>query len=174
MEELRAALGPWHPWIKAVHVLSAAIWSFSTAVAWAYYLKPALFSARKHPDDAERRARRDDMMDRFDRGAILEHVAFVFLVVTALLMLWLGRVDLTRWSYLTFKVAVGVLIILPMEIWDIYLAHLGGNKARVRATGDMERHERMMEWHWRFLRITEPIVVLLVPTMFLVAIAKPF
>ena len=31
-----------------------------------------------------------------------------------------------------------------------------------------------MLWHWTFLRVTEPIVVVLVPTMFVLAIAKPF
>ena len=174
LEELRAAVGPFYLHIKALHVLSAAVWSFSTAVAWAYYLKPALLAARAEPADARRRARRDDFMDRFDRGAALEHYAFVVLVVTAVLLLWLANVDLTRWSFFTAKVWLGVLVILPMEAFDIYLAHLGGNKARVRATGDAERHERVMEWHWTFLRITEPIVVVLVPTMFFLAIVKPF
>jgi len=174
LEALRTALGPFYLHIKALHVLSAAIWSFSTAVAWVYYLKPVLRSARAHPDDAARRARRDEFMDRFDRGAAFEHVAFALLVVTALLMLWLGRADLTRFSFVTAKVWIGVLVILPMEAFDIYLAHLGGNKARVRATGDAERHERMMDWHWTFLRITEPIVLVLVPAMFFLAVVKPF
>lgn len=80
-EELRAALGPFYLHIKALHVLSAAVWSFSTAVAWVYYLKPALRAARAAPEDADRRARRDDFMDRFDRGAAVEHSAFALLVV---------------------------------------------------------------------------------------------
>ncbi len=174
MEELRAAIGPWYPYIKALHVVSVAIWSFSTMVAWAFYLKPALVSARRHPDDPARRARRDDRMDRFDRGAAIEHVAFPVMVITALVMLWMNRVDLARWSFLTAKILVGVLIIVPMEAADIYLSHLGGNKARVRATGDDARYEQVMEWHWWFLRITEPLVLILIPTMFVIAIAKPF
>ncbi len=174
LEDLRATLGPFYLHIKALHVLSAAIWSFSTAVAWVYYLKPALQAARTEPDDAVRTARRDEFMDRFDRGAAIEHVAFVVLVATAGLMLWLGNVDLTRWSFVTAKVWIGVLVILPMEAFDVYLAHLGGNKNRIRRTGDTARHEQVMGWHWTFLRITEPIVVVLVPTMFFLAVVKPF
>lgn len=174
IEELRAAIGPFYLYIKALHVVSAAIWGFSTAVAWTYYLKPALRAARAQPDNAIRKARRDDCMDRFDRGAAFEHYAFVVLIVTAVLMLWLGNVDLTRWSVFTLMAWIGVLIIVPMEAFDIYLAHLGGNKARVRASGDDARYEQVMEWHWKFLRVTEPIVVVLVPTMFFLAITKPF
>ncbi len=76
---LRAAIGPYTLYIKAVHVLSVAIWSFSTAVAW-----------------------------------------------------------------VNAKLWVGILVIVPMEAFDIYLSHLGGNKARVRATGDTERYERVI------------------------------
>ncbi len=173
-EELRGAIGPFYLYIKALHVIAAAIWGFSTAVAWTYYLKPALRSARAHPDDPVRIARRDDLMDRFDRGAAFEHVAFVVLVVTALAMIWISRVDLTTWSYVTAKLWIGVVVIVPMEALDVYLAHLGGNKARLRAAGDHARHERMMALHWRFLRVTEAIVVILVPAMFVIAVAKPF
>jgi VanZ family protein len=174
IEELRAAIGPYYLYIKAIHVLSAAIWGFSTAVAWAYFLKPALRAARRHPEDATLRTRRDVFMERFDKGASLEHVAFAFLLLTAVLMLWIAQVDLTRWSFITALLWLGVLIIVPMEAFDIYLSHLGGNKARVRATGDSERYEKMMDWHWKFLRLTEPVVIVLVPIMFVIAIAKPF
>lgn len=61
-----------------------------------------------------------------------------------------------------------------MEVLDIYLSHLGGSKARLRAAGDAERYERAMDWHWLFFRVTEPLVLVLIPTMFVMAIVKPF
>jgi hypothetical protein len=128
VEELRAALAPWHPYVKAVHVIAAAVWAFSTAVAWVMYLKPALRRAARAPEDAEARARRDRYLELFDRGAIL----------------------------------------------DVYLSHLGGNKAGIRRTGDMARYERMVRHHTTFLRVTEPIVVVIVPLLFVLTIAKPF
>jgi len=174
LEELRQTLGHYFLYIKALHVMSVAVWSFSTAVAWVWYLKPALTAARARPDDPLRRARRDEFMDRFDRGAALEHYAFAILVSTAIAMLWINGVDLTRWSFVTVKFWIGVFVILPMEAIDIYLSHLGGNKARVRAAHGQLNHERMMEWHWIFFRVTEPLVVVLIPTMFFLAILKPF
>jgi hypothetical protein len=174
VEEIRAALAPWYPYVKAVHVIAAAVWAFSTAVAWVMYLKPALRRAARAPNDPEARARRDRYLELFDRGAIGEHVALAFLVVTALAMLWLGRVDLGRWSFVTAKLWIGVFVIVPMEAIDIYLSHLGGNKAGIRRTGDMARYERMVRHHTRFLYVTEPVVVVLVPVLFVLAVAKPF
>jgi hypothetical protein len=113
-------------------------------------------------------------MRRFDRGASFEHVAFALLVVTAVLMLWINQVELGRFTFMTAKLWIGVLIIVPMEALDIWLSHLGGSKARLAARGDAERYEQVMEWHWRFFRVTEPLVVVLVPFMFVIAVAKPF
>jgi hypothetical protein len=61
-----------------------------------------------------------------------------------------------------------------MEAIDIHLSHLGGNKARIRRSGDSELYERTMARHWRFFRITEPLVQVLIPLMFVLAIVKPF
>lgn len=174
MEALQEAVSPYYFWIKGIHVLSAAVWSFSTAVAYAYYLKPAIVAVRRHPNDAARRARLDDFMERFDRGAIFEHVALALMIATALLMIWIRDVDLLRWSFIPFLFWLGVIVITPMELVDIWLAHLGGNKTRVRQAGDPERYDRVLGWHLTFLRVTEPLVLVLVPTAFLVAIVKPF
>ncbi len=174
MDDLRLALEPLYFYLKAIHVVSVSIWSFSTAVAWVFYLKPAFLASRRNPEDSVARGRRDDFMERFDAGASLEHVAFVVMVLTALALIWLRDVNLTHWSFIPFKFWIGVAIILPMEVVDIYLSHLGGNKRQIRASGDHDRYEAMMEWHWRFFRITEPLVVILIPTMFFIAIVKPF
>jgi hypothetical protein len=40
VDEIRTALASWYPYLKAVHVIAAALWSFSTAVAWVFYLEP--------------------------------------------------------------------------------------------------------------------------------------
>jgi hypothetical protein len=174
MEPLRQAILPFFFWIKAVHVISAAIWSFSTAVAFTNYVKPAIARWRRNPDDPEARARLREFMERFDRGVVLEHVAFVSLVATALLMIWIRDVGLLRWSFIPFKFWIGVLVILPMEALDVWLAHLGGNKRGLRNTADDARYEQVMGWHLLFLRVTEPLVIVLIPTFFVIAIVKPF
>lgn len=174
MEALQEAISPYYFWIKAIHVISAALWSFSTAVAYVSYLKPAIVAVRRHPHDPTRRATLDDFMERFDRGAIVEHVALVVMAATALLMIWIRDVDLLRWSFIPLLFWLGVLVITPMELLDIWLAHLGGNKAHLRLAGDRERYDRVLGWHLTFLRVTEPLVIVLIPTAFTLAIVKPF
>jgi len=174
VDEFRAFFDPYFLAIKAVHVLAASLWGFSTAVAYLYFVKPAFRRVDRRPDDPGVRAIRDRSMEAFDRGAAIEHWALLVLIVTAVLLLWLGRVDLTRWNSVTAMVWVGVLVILPLEGLDIYLAHLGGNKERIRLSGDMERYERMLALHRTFLRASEPVIMILVPAMFFIAIAKPF
>jgi uncharacterized membrane protein len=173
-DELRMALAPWYLSIKALHVFSAMAWAWSTAVAWVYYLKPAFRRARANPDDAEARRRRDRFMEAFDRGAAIEHVAFPILLATGLVMLWVGGFSLTRWSWLTAKLLIVTLIFVPMEIVDCHLSHFGGNKARARRRGDTARYQRLMDVHWIFFRITEPIVAFVVPVVVYLAVAKPF
>jgi len=172
--ELRDLLAPHYAVVKAIHVIAAGLWSFTTAVAYAYYLKPAFLRAQRHPDDASARATRDWLMEGFDRGVAIEHVALAVLVATAGLMLWLGGFDLTRWSFVSAKLWIGILVILPMEAIDIHLSHLGGNKARIRRHGEPGRYERTMARHWLFFRVTEPLVQVLIPLMFVLAIVKPF
>ncbi|MCP4006157.1 MAG: hypothetical protein GY725_18390 [bacterium] len=174
MSELRELLAPHYAVVKAIHVIAAALWSFSTMVAYAFYLKPAIRRFYRNPDDERARETRNRLMESFDRGAAFEHWALLILVITAVLMLWLGGFDLTRWSFIAAKLWIGILIIFPMEAVDIYLSHMGGSKERIRKTGDMERYERMMGHHWTFFRITEPLVMGLIPLMFVLAVAKPF
>lgn len=174
MEVLRSALVPWYPWIKALHVFAAMAWAWSTSVAWVFYLRPAFRKANANPGDPVARERRNQRMEAFDRGAIIEHVAFPVLVVTALLMIWVARPNLSSWNYLTAKLWLGILVFVPMEIVDVWLSHLGGNKRRIRLRGELGRYEQVMRWHWTFFRITEPIVVVFVPLIVFLAVAKPF
>ena len=174
LDSLRQALAPAYLWIKAIHVLAVMIWAWSTAVAYAYFVKPAYRRALRRPDDEAARAERDRFMERFDRGTLLEHVAFPVILVTGILLLWISGFTLLRWSWLLAKTLLVVLVFVPMEVVDYYLAHGGGNKRRLRRAGRHERHARMMERHWLFFRITEPIVLVLIPMAIVLAIAKPF
>ena len=173
-DELRGLLVPHYASLKALHAITAMIWGWSTAVAWIYYLKPAFRRALAHPDDAELQERRDRMMEAFDRGVVIEHVAFPLLLATGLAMLWIGGFTLRAWSWLSFKLLIVSLVFVPIEVADYHLAHFGGNKARARRSGNLARYRRSMRQHWVFLRVTEPVIALLVPFVIYLAVAKPF
>lgn len=167
----REGLMPWYQQIRFVHLLAVMIWSFSTAVAYTWYVKSAWLGWQRQPDDPARRARRDWVMEQFDRGAILEHVAFPLVIVTGLSLFWLGGWSLAS-GWLLVKLALVVIIFVPMEVFDYWISHFGGSKRQWRES-DPARYERLMQWHWRFFRITTPLVVVFIPVIIYMAAVKP-
>jgi hypothetical protein len=133
LESMHAALQPWYLQIKFLHVFFAMIWAFSTAVAYAYYVKGAFLKWEREPDDPQVLARRNWAIEQFDKGAILEHVAFPVVMITGPLMYWLGP-----WStdsiWLMVKLAIIALVFVPMEILDYWLAHFGRWRRTSRCT----------------------------------------
>lgn len=174
MDALTGLLAPWYAQLKFLHVISVAMWSFSTAVAYRDYIVPAFRAVEHHPHDEARIARRNDFMERFDSGAILEHVAFPLLVVTGLCMMLAGGWSLDSFTWFAAKMLVVLLIFVPIEIVDYYISHFGGQKARIRRSGDMARYERFMAIHWTFFKVTAPLIIIFVPTAYYLAIVKPF
>lgn len=172
IEEIRQLLAPWYLQIKFVHLLSVMIWSFSTAVAYTWYVKAAWLGWQRTPDDPQRKARRDWTMEQFDRGASMEHVAFPVLLVTGGLMYWVSGWNLDN-GWLALKLLLVLLIFVPIEIFDYWVSHMGGSKRQWRLAGDTERYERLMGWHWRFFRISTPLVVIFIPLIIYLAVVKP-
>lgn len=162
---------PWYPQIRFVHLLAVMIWSFSTAVAYTWYVKSAWLGWQRQPHDPARKARRDWAMEQFDRGAILEHVAFPLVIASGLTLFWLGGWSLSS-GWLLVKLALVVIIFVPMEVFDYWISHFGGSKRQWR-DNDPVRYERLMQWHWRFFRITTPLVVVFIPVIIYMAAVKP-
>ncbi|ERP90094.1 hypothetical protein Q670_14445 [Alcanivorax sp. P2S70] len=172
MEELRQLLLPWYLQIKFVHLLFVMIWSFSTAVAYTWYVKSAWLAWQRTPDDPHRLERRNWTMEQFDRGASLEHIAFPIVLATGALMVWL-----TGWGmdshWLMVKLAIVIGIFIPVEVFDYWISHFGGSKKQWRLKGDMKRYEKLMQWHWLFFRISTPLVMIFIPMIIYLAVTKP-
>jgi uncharacterized membrane protein len=173
MESLQQSLASYYLEIKTLHLLAIALWSFSTAVAYRDYVVPAFSDWLKKPDDLEALARRDWVMERFDRGAQLEHVAFPIAIITGLCMIWIANWPLQAVNWLSIKLAIMLLIFVPVEIVDYHLAHFGGNKKKLSKNNDPHKYQRMTLLHWNFLRITAPVVVVFIPLIVYLAVVKP-
>ena len=173
LEELRALLAPWYLQINFIHLYTVAMWAFSTAVAYRNYFLPVYQRWLRDPDNPARISERNIAMERFDKGAILEHVAFPLVLLSGLTMVWLAGWPWREVSWLTVKLAVVALVFLPMEAVDYYISHFGGNKKKIRQAGDQQRYERMIRYHWQFFRVTTPLVVVFIPLIFYLAITKP-
>jgi uncharacterized membrane protein len=173
MEELRLVIAPYYLQVKFIHLLMVAMWTFSTAVAYRDYVFPAFKAWEKDPENPTRIAIRDDFLRRFDHGAQLEHFAFPVLIVTGFMMVWIAGWPLTELSWLTVKLGIVLIVFIPVEVIDYYISHFGGNKEKILATGDMDRHEAMTRFHWRFFKVTTPLVVTLIPMIYYLAVTKP-
>jgi hypothetical protein len=53
MDEIRTAVASWYP-LPEGGARAAALWSFGTAVAWVFYLEPALPRAASRPTTVRR------------------------------------------------------------------------------------------------------------------------
>lgn len=159
--------------IKFVHLVFAAVWAWSTSVAYSNYLLPIFRDWQRAPHDPDKARIRNWAMERFDEGAKLEHIAFPMLLLTGpMMMLAAGWTPASGWF--AMKLVLIVLVFLPIEVMDYYLAHFGGNKERVRRAGDAPAYERAIHLHWWFLVITTPIVIVSITFAFYLATVKPF
>ena len=162
LDQLAQLLAPYYLQIKFIHLLAVGAWLFSTSVAYGNYLVPLVRAWQRNPSDEELVRLRNWAMERFDDGAKLEHVAFPIILLTGpMLMLAAGWSPLHGWFAL--KLVLVVLVFLPIEIVDYYLAHFGGNKEKLRLAGDAEGYEDAMHTHWWFLIFTTPVVVISIP-----------
>lgn len=172
LESARAAMAPWYLYIKFVHLFFVMIWSWSTAVAYLWFVKSAFRTWERNPDDPVAIQRRNHAQEQFDKGVALEHVAFPVILFTGPLLFWLGDWPLSGW--LLAKLAIVAFVFIPIEICDYWLSHFGGNKAALRRRGLMDRYEAAMRLHWRFLKASTPFITVFIPLVIFLAVVKPF
>lgn len=173
LHTLKALITPYYLLFKFVHVTAALGWIWSASTAYAYYLLPVMKAWRRHPDDPEIIPVRNWALERFEEAVIYEHVFFPIVLVTGPLMyLTAGFAPGVGWMDLKLLIVVGLFI--PIEITDYYMAHFGGNKYRIRASGDMVRYEHMVHRHWWFMLVTTPAVMVYGLFIVFLAITKPF
>jgi len=173
MDQVLSFIAPFYLEIKTLHLLSVALWSFSTAVAFRNYVVPAFRYWHRNPGDERAIADRNDAMEKFDRGAVLEHIAFPITIVTGLMMIWIAGWPLNSMNWLVLKLGIILGVFVPVEAIDYYISHMGGNKERIRRSDKPQRYEPMIRFHWQFFRVTTPLVIIFIPTIFYLAIVKP-
>ena len=171
-EGLRAALAPYYLDIKFVHLIAAAAWIWSTSVAYMYYLVPVFRAWRRNPDDEQIIALRDWVMDRFDGGALYEHIAFPIVLLSGALLVFVAGWDIAS-TWLVLKLLIVVGLFVPIEVCDYHLSHFGGNKARLRSQAIPGRVELAIHRHWWFLLLTTPLITIFPFVVVYLAVTKP-
>lgn len=172
IEFMQSSLAPWYLYIKFVHVFFVMIWSWSAVVAYTWFVKGAFLKWVKNPDDPVVIQRRNWAIEQFDRGVILEHVAFPVIIVTGALLYVIAGWSIDA-HWLLLKMLLVIFIFVPMELVDYHLSHFGGNKFRLRMRGESEKYEKAIRQHWLFFRVTTPLITLFMPLAIFLAIVKP-
>lgn len=172
LETMQNALAPYYVYIKFVHVFFVMIWAWSTAVAYTWYVKGAFLRWEKNPNDPTVIQRRNWAIEQFDKGVVMEHVAFPVILITGPLLYLIGPWTLD-FTWLLIKLTVVVFVFVPMEIADYWLSHFGGNKIKLKNNQQMEKYERAIQQHWKFLKVSTPVVTFFVPAVIFLAIVKP-
>lgn len=173
LSTLSSQFAEYYFYIKFIHLVFAAMWAWSTSVAYLHYLVPLFRSWQKDPMDADKTRLRNWAMERFDDGAKLEHIAFPMLLLTGPMLMLAGGWSVD-YGWFAMKLVLIVLVFIPIEVADYYLAHFGGNKEKLRLAGKREEYERAIHIHWWFLVITTPIVAISITFTFFLAVVKPF
>ncbi len=172
LDLIRESLLPYYLYIKFIHVVFMAVWFMSTAVAYSWFVQVAYFQAENRPDNPEYQRRKAWALEQFDKGVVMEHIAFPILIITGPLMYWLAGWEIgLNWLGLKLLIIIGIFI--PIEIMDYWLSHFGGNKTYLKKLGDQERYEQVVKWHWQFLRKSTPFVVIFIPLIIFLAVVKP-
>ena len=172
-EFLAGLFVPYYLQIKWLHLIVAAMWLFSTSVAYRFYLLPVFAAWLRDPGSVDKARLRNWAMERFDDGATLEHVAFPLLLITGpMLMLAGGWSPIHGWF--AMKMVLVVLVFIPIEVMDYYLAHFQGNKEKLRLAGKTGEYENFIHLHWWFLLVSSPIVITTIPYAIYLVVVKPF
>lgn len=172
LASIQQSLGSYYIYIKFIHLLAVMIWSWSTSVAYVWYLQGAWKEWLRNPRDPILKARRNWAFEQFDRGVVLEHIAFPIILLTGPLLLIISGWPLST-PWLAVKLTIILLVFLPMEIFDYWISHLSGNKNRLKRKNDAISYEHFIQMHWLFFRISTPLIVIFVPITIFLAVVKP-
>ena len=173
LDTIRQVLMPWYMEIKFVHLLFVMMWGMSTAVAYLFYVRTAFLRWERAPQDPERIALRNWTMEQFDKGVIIEHIAFPMILITGPTLYFIGDWSVMNAQWLAIKLSIVFFIFLPVEIIDYWISHVGGRKSLHVQRGNDDKYELAILWQMRFFRWTTPLVSLFIPAMIYLAVVKP-
>lgn len=175
-ETFHHALAPYYLYIKMIHVPAAFLWLFSVTMGYMHYLVPVMQAWRRNPTDSGLTLMRNWVFERFDAGVSVEHVAYPVLLVTGILLFIAGGWG-PQSGWLMMKIAIVIVVTVPMEGIDYYISHLNGNKRYLRDQHDepdWEVYEQALHRHWWFFLVTTPVIGLMVVSIMYLAFTKPF
>jgi uncharacterized membrane protein len=165
-------LAPYYFYIKFFHLFFVMMWAMSALGAYLCYLRPTIYALQADPGDKKLEERLVWAYEQFDKTVVFEHIAFPIVLISGLLMFLA-----TGWSletpWMLIKLLIVVLVFVPLEIADTWIAHVWGPRVSRERQMDPEAWNEMRASHWKFLRRTAPIIRYTVPIVIFLAVVKP-
>jgi hypothetical protein len=107
----------------------------------------------------------------------LEHLGFFTMLASGLVLLGMYGFGAIATTWLELKLALVVLIIVPIELADLWFSHRGLPEIFASRRPDApytEREKRLLDlYHRRFVPITLPVLLATVVVVMWLAVAKP-
>lgn len=164
-------------WLRWIHLGSFTVWSASALGAYWLVIVAGL-ERRRNMADPEI-ARRDEWVRRRFLDVVwLEHAAFVVLLASGvyrahrfgLLESW-DTLFAARW--LRWKIALIFGVVVPFEIYDMWLAHWHLPRLLRREPEGSAVRERAWQSHDRFMWIGGAILSVVIPVIAWLAVFRP-
>ena len=165
-------LAPYYLYIKFFHLFFVMMWAMSALGAYLCYLRPTIYAVQADPSDKKMEERLVWCYEQFDKTVVFEHFAFPIVLITGVMMYFTAGWSLGN-HWMLIKLLIVVLVSVPLEIADYYIAHVWGPRVSKARQMDPEGWNEMRATHWKFLRRTAPIIRYTVPIVIFMAVAKP-
>lgn len=125
-------------------------------------------------DKDEELIRRDDWVRaRFNTILKVEHTAFPLVIITGVALFILGNWSAdSRWLF--WKLAVIMLIFIPMEIYDTWLSHFYVPPTIRNKDKNLGAYNKAIIVQENFLKIATPLIAITIPAVIFLAVTKPF
>lgn len=159
--------------IKALHIVSAMLWAFTTAAPMLFYVMPTMKKVKANPENQELKRRGEWVLEQMDRVVILEHGALAVLLCTGVLLYISGIAGFSN-GWFVAKMAIVIGFFIPMEIYDIWLTHVKAPRMTREKSADPVRYEAFRAFYYKYLMgLAYPIMVF-IPAVLILALTKPF
>lgn len=163
---------PYYLYFKFFHIFFVMMWAMSALGAYIFYLRATIYEFEKNTQDKELERRLVWAYEQFDKTVIVEHVAFPIVLISGLLMFFGSGWSLDQ-PWLLVKLVIVVGFFLPLEILDIWIAHVLGPRISRNRDADPDAWNAGRALHWKFLRTTAPMIRYSVPVVVFLAVVKP-
>ncbi|MEA3276137.1 MAG: hypothetical protein U9Q81_12775 [Pseudomonadota bacterium] len=159
----------WFPLIKLLHLGGLILWLGPSGGAW---LLIQLAKRRLGQHSVECEALYRDFLRFF----WVEHFGLLLLMGSGVLLLSMYGFGALDWAWVRWKLALVLLVIVPIEIGDMWFGHLRLPRlfsSRGRDSGLRESKNSLDLYERRFVPLTLPPLLLTVVVIMWLATAKP-